>query len=176
MQMTNYRAYLRGHAHGSGPSMNELKLRAATRSRDPKKIVEALNTLLGAEGLENRLPYLEGEEIFGSTKKKLDVPIGDVGDSHRPNKGNFSQLRVRTRSTTISTEMLQGKGKEADTNICPHVTIACESDCNTSKWHIARISHKSNAKCHTQQQGSNIKCFAKIARGRKVNLAPTYRG
>jgi hypothetical protein len=176
MQMTNYRAYLRGHACGSGPSKGELKLRAATRSRDPKKIAEALNTLPGAEGFGNRVPHLEGEEIFGSTKRKLDVPIGDAGDSHRPDKVNFSQPRVRTRSTTTSSEILEGKGKQIDANSSPHVTVACESDCDTSKWHIARISHKSNAKCHAQQQGSNIKCTAKIARGKKGTPAPTYQG
>jgi len=38
MQMTNFRAYLRGHTCGSGPSKDELKLRAARRSGDPKKL------------------------------------------------------------------------------------------------------------------------------------------
>jgi hypothetical protein len=43
MQMTNYRAYLKGKASGTGLSKQELKLRAARRSGDPKKIEEALN-------------------------------------------------------------------------------------------------------------------------------------
>ena len=84
--MTNYRAYLRGHASGSGPSKGELKLRAARRSGCPKKIAEALNSLPEAHGMGSRVPHLEGEEIFGSTKRRLDVPIGDAGDSHRPEK------------------------------------------------------------------------------------------
>jgi len=37
-QMTNYCAFLRGHASGSGPSKEELKLKATKRSEDPKKI------------------------------------------------------------------------------------------------------------------------------------------
>jgi hypothetical protein len=45
MQMTNYRAYLKGKASGTGPSKQELKLRAAKRSGDPKKIEEALSQL-----------------------------------------------------------------------------------------------------------------------------------
>jgi len=73
-----------------GPSKAKLKLRAATRSRDPKKIAETMNTLLGVEGFGTRVPHLEGEEIFGSTKRKLDVPTSDEGDSHRLNKLNFS--------------------------------------------------------------------------------------
>ena len=89
--MTNYRAYLKGYASGSGPSKGELRLRAARRSGDPKKIAEALNSLPGAEGVGSRIPHFEGEETFGSTKWKLDVPIGDAGDSHKPDKINFSQ-------------------------------------------------------------------------------------
>jgi hypothetical protein len=49
MQMTNYRAYLKGKASGTGPSKQELKLRAARRSGDPKKIEEMLSQLLGVE-------------------------------------------------------------------------------------------------------------------------------
>jgi hypothetical protein len=82
MQMTNYSAYLR----------------AARRSGDPKKIEEALSQLLGVEVTTTRIPHLEGKEIFGSTKRKLDLPPGDDGDSHRPDKVNFSQPRVQTRS------------------------------------------------------------------------------
>jgi hypothetical protein len=37
-----------------------------------------------------RIPHLEGKEIFGSTKHKLDLLLGDDGDSHRPDKVNFS--------------------------------------------------------------------------------------
>jgi len=69
MQMTNYRVFLKGHTYGSGLSKEELKLRVARRSGDPKKIAEALNTLSGAEGIGTRVPHLEGEEIFGSTNR-----------------------------------------------------------------------------------------------------------
>jgi hypothetical protein len=46
MQMTNYRAYLKGKSSGISPSRQELKLWAARRSSDPKKIVEVLSQLL----------------------------------------------------------------------------------------------------------------------------------
>jgi hypothetical protein len=91
MQMTNYRAYLKGKASGTGPSKQELRLRAARRSSNPKKIKEALSQLPGVEVATTRIPHLEGEEIFGNTKRKLDLPLGDDGDSHRPDKVNFSQ-------------------------------------------------------------------------------------
>jgi hypothetical protein len=91
MQMTNYKAYLKGKASGTGPSKQELKLRAARRSDDPKKIEEALSQLPGVEVATTWIPHLEGEEIFGSTKRKLDLPPGDDGDSHRLDKVNFLQ-------------------------------------------------------------------------------------
>ena len=164
--MTNYRAYLKGYASGSGPSKEELRLRAARRSGYPKKIAEALNKLPGAEGVGTKIPHLEGEETFGSTKRKLDVPIGDARDSHRPDKINFSQPRVRTRSTPIISQPSGDEGEEARTNPSRHVTVAFESDCDTSKLHIARISHKSNARCQAQQQRSSAP--ARLQKGRRV--------
>jgi len=147
MQMTNYRAFLRGHTSRFGPSKGELKLRAARQSGDPKKLAEALNSLPRAEGLKSRVPHLEGEEIFGSTKWKLDIPIGDAGDSHRPDKVNFSQLRVRTRSNSALVSSSEDKREEVAVTTLHHVTVAFECECDMSKWHIARISHKSAAKC-----------------------------
>ena len=176
MQMTNYRAFLKGNASRSGPSKEELKLRGARRSGDPKKIAEALNDLPGAADVASRIPHLEGEEVFGSSKRKLDLPIGSDGDSHRPDKVNFSQPRVQTRSTRLPTVASTEAAVLPNLAQVPHVTTAMESDCDTSQWHIARISHKSSCKCHAQQRGSNIRCVAKIARGSKGTPAPTYRG
>jgi hypothetical protein len=51
MQMTNYRAYLKGKSFGTSPSKQELKLRAARRSSDPKKIEKALSQLQGWRSL-----------------------------------------------------------------------------------------------------------------------------
>ena len=116
MQMMNYRAYLKGYASGSGPSKGELRLQAARRSGDPKKIAKALNTLSGAEGVGTRIPHLEGEETFGSMKRKLDVPIGDARDSHRPDKINFFQPCVRTRSTPSVSQSSGDKGEQAQPN------------------------------------------------------------
>jgi hypothetical protein len=90
VQMTNYRAYLKGKASGTGQSKQELNLRAARRSGDPKKIEEALSQLPGVEVATTRILHLEAEEIFDSTKRKLDLPQSDDGNSHRPDKVNFS--------------------------------------------------------------------------------------
>jgi hypothetical protein len=132
MQMTNYMAYLKGKESGTGPSKQVLKLRAARRSGDPKKIEEALSKLLGIEVATTRIPHLEGEEIFGSTKRKLDLPPGDDGDSHRLDKVNFSQPRVQTRSITAHTEVAGASVAGADKDKLPHVTTALQSNCDMS--------------------------------------------
>jgi hypothetical protein len=123
-----------------------------------------------------RIPHLEGEEIFGSTKRKLDLPPGNDGDSHRPDKVNFSQPRVQTRSKTAHTEFAGTSVAGADKDELPHVTTALEFDCDMSQWHIVRISHKSSCKCHAQQRGTDVKCTARIAKDSKGTTAPTYRG
>jgi hypothetical protein len=176
MQMTNYMAYLKDKASGTGSSKQELKLRAARHSGDPKKIEEALSQLLEVEVVSTRIPHLEGEEIFGSTKRKLDLPPGDDGNSHKPDKVNFSQPQEQTRSRTAHTEVAGASMSGADKDELPHVTTALESDCNMSQWHIVRISHRSSCKCHAQQAATNFKYTARIAKGSKGTAAPTYRG
>jgi hypothetical protein len=94
MRMTNNRTYFKEKSSRACPSRQELKLKAARRSGDPKKIVEALSQLLGVEGSTNQMSHLKGEEIFGSTKRKLDLPLGDDGDYHQLDKINFSQPQV----------------------------------------------------------------------------------
>jgi len=80
--MTYYRAFLKGNTSRLGPSKEELKLRGARRSGDPKKIAEALNALRRAVDVATRVSHLESKEVFGSSKRKLDLPIGSDGDSH----------------------------------------------------------------------------------------------
>ena len=45
-------------------------------------------------GLNTRVPHLEGETIFGTAKRKLDLPPGDDSDSHRHNRVNFAIPKV----------------------------------------------------------------------------------
>jgi hypothetical protein len=175
MQMTNYRAYLKGKASGTGPSKQELKLRAAKHSGNPKKIEEALSQLPGVEVATTQIPHLEGEEIFGSMKRKLDLPPGDDGDSHRLDKVNFLHPQVQTMSRTAHTEVAGASVAGADKDELLHATTALKSNCDMSQWHIARISHKSSCKCHAQQVATNVKCSARIAKGSKGTPTPTYR-
>jgi len=50
--------------------------------------------MLGAEDICTQIPQLEGEEVFGSSKRILDVPIGSMGDSDSLDKVNFSHRQI----------------------------------------------------------------------------------
>ena len=95
MQCTNYYQFLKGGRSGTRPSKQELRLRQAQRSGRLDKVVDAMETM--AEGKEwcTRTPHFEGEEVFGSTTRQLNLPLGSEFDSHRPDKMNFSHPKAR---------------------------------------------------------------------------------
>lgn len=53
-------------------------------------MIDALNQILREEGITTWIPHLEGKEIFGNMKRKLDLLPGFDGNSHQPDKVNFS--------------------------------------------------------------------------------------
>ena len=99
MQCTNYNSFLNGGRPGTGPSKQELRLCPAQRSGRPEKVVEVMKNMPEAKDWCTRTPHFEGEEVFGSTVRKADLPIGSEFDSHRPDKMSFSRLKVQTRAT-----------------------------------------------------------------------------
>ena len=42
--------------------------------------------------------HMAGKEVFDFQKKKANVPLGFEGESHRPDKVNFSQPQIATKS------------------------------------------------------------------------------
>jgi hypothetical protein len=64
--------------------------RIVERTGDPKVLNVAMAKLPGAELFCTREPHLASEEVFGSQKRKADVPLGFEGESYRPDKVNFS--------------------------------------------------------------------------------------
>ena len=56
--------------------------------------MKLLNNIAAEAGLDTRVPHLEGETIFGSAKRKLDLPPGDDSDSHCHDRINYSVPRV----------------------------------------------------------------------------------
>ena len=199
MQIVQYYQYLKGDRVGTGPEKEELQLRAAQRraerTGDPKVLNIAIANLPGAEVFCTREPHLAGKEVFGSQKRKADVPLGYEGESHRPDKVNFSRPRIATRSIRanhasyslpdvveeLSSELQEdqtpnNQGTTSDVGRAGHVSAVHETSCKETKWHIARLPKTSAKACFAQQAITKKKCEAKIIQGNKSTAAPTYTG
>jgi hypothetical protein len=48
------------------------------------------------------MPHLEGEEVFGSTKCKANLPFGLEANSHRHDQVNFSHPKVANTLVPIN--------------------------------------------------------------------------
>jgi hypothetical protein len=149
--------------------------------------------LPGAELFYTRAPHMAGEEVFGSQKRKAEVPLGFEGESHRPDKVNFSRPRIATRSSganhascslpdvveEVSPELQEDQapnnlGTMGDVERPGHVTAVHKTACKETEWHIARLSKTSAKACFAQQAITKKKCEAKIVQGSKPMAAPTY--
>ena len=88
---------MRGGSTGKGPDFPSFKLKVVAICGDLKLLADAMKSYPGLEDLNTRDCALEGSELFGSTKRKLDMPPGVDCDSHRPDKVNYSILRPITK-------------------------------------------------------------------------------
>ena len=186
-----------------GLEKEELLLRVAQRSAhrtdNPKVLADAISNIRGIQDFVTREPHLEGEEVFGSQKRKADMPFGCEHDSYRPNKVNFSRPRVRTRSLVASTNtpaaattevgipfrpgmddmetLSSEEHQERPQNHHPmHVIGIHEMDCDEREWHMSRLPKSSTKACFAQQAFTKKKCTAQIERNNIPTAAPTYNG
>jgi hypothetical protein len=66
-----------------------------------KQLVDAIVKYALSSFFTTRITHVEGEEIFGSCKWKLDLLVKSKGDSHRHDRVNFSRLRVNTQTKKL---------------------------------------------------------------------------
>ena len=97
MQVANYRPWLKVGSTGKGFDSASLKLKVIVMCVDPKLLADVMKSYPGLEDLNTRDCALEGSELFGSTKQKLDQPPGVDCDSHLSNKVNHSIPRPSTK-------------------------------------------------------------------------------
>jgi len=55
--------------------------------------METISNLSKHSRLACRIPFLEGEEAFGSCKKQIDLPPSSNMDSHQLDRVNFSMSK-----------------------------------------------------------------------------------
>ena len=124
--------------------------------------------LPGAELFYTRVPHMDGEEVFGFQKQKADVPLDFEGESHRPDKVNFSRPQIATRSSRVKhascslsnvveelslklqeDQALNNQGTMSDVGRVGHVTVVHKTACKETEWHIARLSKTLAKACFT---------------------------
>ena len=86
---------MKGGFDGKGPDLASLKLKATAMCGGPKMFLKSYPR---AEDVNTKDCALEGSELFGSTKRKLNLPPGSDCDSHRPNIVNYSIPRPNIRA------------------------------------------------------------------------------
>jgi hypothetical protein len=72
------------------PDKSELFLRITTQFGDLKELANVVLKYSPSSDYTIRITHMEGEEIFGSYKWKVNLAPGSKGDSHRHNYVNFS--------------------------------------------------------------------------------------
>jgi hypothetical protein len=198
-QVVAYYQFLKGDVGGTGPSKEELKLRNAHRrarvTGDPRVLRDAMLEMPSADEFCTRDPHLEGEEVFGSLKRKPNVPLGADGESHRPDTVNYSRPRASKRAALAPLAPLPVIAEESDADVeevvatpgveaaspaleggIRRVTSVHETKVNERTWHIARLPKESSKACWAQRAVTKKKCSAKIVRNAKSTPAPTYTG
>jgi hypothetical protein len=179
LQSTTYHNYLKGIGGGTGPDRSVLRLRSASRSGDPRKIAQAVGDLSADAGLNSRVPHLEGESIFGSAKRKLDLPLGDESDSHRHDRVNFTLPKIGRRMTPGQSR----RRREVSESIMDALPVigytrsnhpVRESICDPMAWHLERINPSLKVTCRGHANGK--RCAAVIVKYRRPTVAPTFTG
>jgi hypothetical protein len=157
------------------------------QSRNPKALNVATAKMPGVEEFYTWKPQFEDEEVFGSQKRKADIPLGSEHESHRPDHVNFFRPLVRTRSTAAAGAScnLSDIPEESSTDLqehpipnvnsrTTHVTAIHKTAYKETEWHIARLPKTSAKACFSQQAITNKNCKAKIIQGNTATAAPTY--
>jgi hypothetical protein len=203
LQVVNYYQFLKGDIGGTGPSKKELKLRMAERrakqTGNPLVLQDPMLDMPGADEFCTRVPCMAGEEVFGSSKRKADLPLGAEEESHRPDKVNFSHLRgsrcaARSRPVqmpiiledTEDDTIVQNIHHEPEPESIPasppneggirHVSAVEETKVDVKEWHISRLPKTSAKCCWAQRAVTKKKCTERIVRGANLTAAPTYTG
>ena len=66
-----------------------MQLHLAARKGNSKRIVKLMEHVTTMASVNTRVPYLEEDTIFDSTKRKLNLPPGDESNSYHHDRVNF---------------------------------------------------------------------------------------
>ena len=82
MQIAKHRSCLKCGCTGKFHDSTSLNLKAIFKCEDPRPMAKAMESYLGANGLNTKAYALKGTKLFGSSKRKLSFSLGSKCDSH----------------------------------------------------------------------------------------------
>jgi hypothetical protein len=111
-------------------------LRRANQFGDLVKILVAIAKYTSSFGLFAKIPLLEGEEVFGLTKHKVDLSFGLEVDSHWHDRMNFSHSKTANAMTLINQLSVVdvGEGSNADPIVTHNGVEVLECLCGDGIW------------------------------------------
>ena len=156
---------------------------------NPSKIARLVDDVSVVASVNRRVPHLEGKRVFGSAKRKLDLPPRDETDSHRHDRVNYSFPKLSKKgipgqsriALLVPSNANMGRSAKASSSHggvvwirtrLPVIELSCA---NLMSWRIERISPSSLDLCRGHS-ASGVKCNAKIAKYRRAVAAPTFNG
>jgi hypothetical protein len=102
--------YLNGGRCGEGLGKDELKLWQTSQFGDPSQMANLIAKHPSRFSFTTRIPHLEGQEVFGSTKRRVDITVRSKNSSHRHDYVNFSQPRVNATSSGFNVDASESSG------------------------------------------------------------------
>jgi hypothetical protein len=77
-------------------------LHRVSQSCDLIQIVAIITKYTSSFGVFTKILHLEGEEVFGSIKRKANLPLGSEANSHQHDQMNFSHPKMANATTLIN--------------------------------------------------------------------------
>ena len=171
MQIANDCSWLNEGSSRKGHDQASSKLKATFHTSDPQLLGETMRSYPRAEDLNTRNRALEGFELFASTKRKLDLPLGFECDSPQPDKVSHFIPRPNRKYTRACIE----KSLTLDVNVVTHNinVLELELECLKYHWHIFKLSYSSKKKCQALQANIRHPCKAKVGKRKHGTPVPT---
>ena len=144
--------------------------------------------MFGVDEFCTRNRHHERVEVFGSQKRKSDIPIKADDETHRPDTINFFRPHLVKRVTRARAPTLSTIVEEVETSVeqvqpspptgtdVRRIIVVQESRVNERTWHIARVPKTFSKACWAQMAVTKKKCTPCIFLHGKSTPAPTYSG
>ena len=123
-----------------------------------------MKKLLGSSDFLVNAPQYDGEEVFGSAKRRPHVELGTDDDSHRFHNINFYHPQTHAKPLRINLHDSPSASVEHDLEVdvfalhvgnktssvaepVHHVTVVQKNDCDAQQWHIHHMLFVGKKNC-----------------------------